>query len=135
LAEESEMQQFGSPRLRRGKAWENRLVETLPDGDLTALALVQAIRTGDLAGLQRLLLEHPHLASARIQGAGTRTPLHIVTDWPGYFPTGPVIVRVLIDTGADRNGADANAPIADGPHDETPLHWRPAATMSMSPPH
>jgi uncharacterized protein len=66
-------------------------METLTDGDQVGLTLVQAIRTGDLAGLQRLLLEHPHLVSARIQGAGSRTPLHVATDWPGYFPNGPVI--------------------------------------------
>jgi hypothetical protein len=27
--------------------------------------------------------------------------LHLVTDWPGYFPSGPQIVRLLIDAGAD----------------------------------
>jgi uncharacterized protein len=47
----------------------------------------------------------------------TRTPLHVVTDWPGYFPSGPATVRILIDAGADPN-AD---PGGDKP--ETPLHW------------
>jgi ankyrin repeat protein len=45
----------------------------------------------------------------------TRTALHVVTDWPGYFPNGPEVVRLLIDAGADPNGRS--------PGDETPLHW------------
>ncbi|MGZ6697788.1 MAG: ankyrin repeat domain-containing protein, partial [Solirubrobacteraceae bacterium] len=39
------------------------------------------------------------------------------TDWPGYFPNGPAVVRLLIEA-----GADPSAPGADGPS-ETPLHW------------
>jgi hypothetical protein len=27
--------------------------------------------------------------------------LHLVADWPGYFPNGPQIAKLLIDTGAD----------------------------------
>ena len=41
--------------------------------------------------------------------------LHVVTDWPGYFPHGPEIVRVLLAGGAD--------PDARSPGDETALHW------------
>jgi ankyrin repeat protein len=41
--------------------------------------------------------------------------LHVVTDWPGYFPNGPEIVRLLVDAGADPN--------ARQPGEETPLHW------------
>ena len=91
---------------------------TLLDDDAVAFALVQAIRTGDLAALQGLLQEYSTLASARIQAAGFRTPLHVVTDWPGYFPNGPHVVRMLIDAGADPNARSVGKGSA-----ETPLHW------------
>ena len=60
------------------------------------------------------------LAQARIvDGRGaTRTPLHIVTDWPGYFRNGPATVRLLIESGANPNVA-----IEGAWHNETPLHW------------
>src|SRR5260370_1107371 len=60
------------------------------------------------------------LAGARIRDAdgGTRSLLHVVTDWPGYFPGGPQIVRLLIDAGADPNAA-----VTGSWHAETPLHW------------
>jgi ankyrin repeat protein len=41
----------------------------------------------------------------------------VVADWPGYFPNGPEIVRILIAAGADPNHRD---PV---PKSETPLHW------------
>lgn len=79
-------------------------------------ALVAAIQAGDVTGLRQLLLEHPGVASAPLGGRHrSRTPLHAVTDWPGYFPNGPRIVRLLVEAGAD--------PDARQPGDETPLHW------------
>jgi ankyrin repeat protein len=79
-------------------------------------AVVAAIHTGDTAGLRQLLADHPDLASAPLGGRyGARTPLHAVTDWPGYFPNGPEIVRLLVDAGADPNVRQAG--------EETPLHW------------
>lgn len=90
----------------------------LANADPVEPALIQAIRTGDLTALRGLLDEHPALALARIQTAGLRTPLHVVTDWPGYFPNGPETVRVLVEA-----GADPNVPCIGGPHPETPLHW------------
>jgi len=42
--------------------------------------------------------------------------MHVVTDWPGYFPNGPEIVRVLVEAGADLDPRPR-------PGDETPLHW------------
>jgi uncharacterized protein len=64
---------------------------TLASDDPVAVALVQAIRTSDTGWLQRLLDEHPGLASARLHDGkgGSRTPLYVATDWPGYFPNGP----------------------------------------------
>ena len=85
------------------------------DSDPSAIALVQAIRDGDTATLSRLLQEHPGIASEQVQG--TRTPLHVATDWPGYFPNGPAVIRMLIEAGADPN-ADTG-----GDKPETPLHW------------
>jgi uncharacterized protein len=83
--------------------------------DAPASAAVQAIRTGDDASLSALLRDHPSLANAPIHGS--RTPLLVAADWPGYFPNGPATVRLLIEAGADPN--------ADGGGDrpETPLHW------------
>lgn len=87
--------------------------------DLTSVAdaVVAAIHSGDVAGLRKLLEDHPGIAAAPLGGRyKNRTPLHVVTDWPGYFPNGPEIVRVLVAAGADPNF------IAE-PGDETPLHW------------
>jgi ankyrin repeat protein len=76
-----------------------------------------AIRGGDLPALEHLLTDHPRMLSASLGGRyGTRTPLHVATDWPGYFPNGPQVVRMLIASGADPNARPA-------PDDETPLHW------------
>jgi ankyrin repeat protein len=80
---------------------------------------IAAIRAGDVATLQRLLADNPGLAVSRLGGiAKGRTPLHVVADWPGYFPNGPQVVRMLIEAGADPNARDP-----DQPSSETPLHW------------
>ena len=76
--------------------------------------LVAAIRGGDLVALRRLIDEHPDLVTARVDG---RTALHVVTDWPGYYPNGPAVVAMLVAAGADPN-ADTG-----GEAPETPLHW------------
>lgn len=88
----------------------------MTDRSCAAERLAGAIQTGDLAALRQVLVEHPDLASTPLGGRfKTRTALHIVSDWPGYFPNGPQIVRILIAAGADPN--------ARSPGDETPLHW------------
>ena len=88
--------------------------------DPLAIAAATAIRAGDLATLEHLLADHPGLANAQIEGrsGGYRTPLHVVADWPGYFPNGPAVARLLLANGADPNGG------AEGfGRQETPLHW------------
>jgi ankyrin repeat protein len=80
-----------------------------------AIAVVAAIRVGDLHVLQRLIDEQPTLVTARVKG---RTALHVVTDWPGYFPDGPAVVRMLVAA-----GADPNARTEGESRTETPLHW------------
>ena len=92
---------------------------TIPGTDPTAVELIVAIHTGDIETLGRLLAADSSLARLRMVGrkGGTRTPLHVVADWPGYFPNGPEIVRLLVETGADPNARDP------GPGSETPLHW------------
>jgi ankyrin repeat protein len=88
----------------------------MTDRSAAAETLAVAIQTGDLAALRQVLVEQPDLASTPLGGRfKTRTALHVVTDWPGYFPNGPQVVRVLVEAGADPN--------ARSPGDETPLHW------------
>jgi uncharacterized protein len=86
--------------------------------DTAAIDLVHAIRTGDTGTLGRLLAGHPGLASEPIHdGRGSKTLLLVATDWPGYFPAGPAVARMLLDAGADPNQT------AGGDRPETPLHW------------
>lgn len=92
----------------------------LRDNDPVARALRAAIRAGDLSGLDRLLTAYQGLAQARIvrEDGSSCIPLHFAADWPGYFPSGPATVKMLIAA-----GAEPNAPIQGAWHSETPLHW------------
>ncbi len=88
-------------------------------------AAVDAIHSGDVGTLRRLLNDDPGLANARIAAdpsacggdKTSRTLLHIATDWPGHFPDAVATVALLLDAGADVNARFT------GPHTETPLHW------------
>ena len=88
--------------------------------DATARALIEAIHAGDVDSLRKVLAEHRRLAGGRFvdQRGGSATALHAATDWPGFFPNGPAIVRILIEAGADPNAA-----VEGSWHAETPLHW------------
>jgi uncharacterized protein len=94
---------------------------TIDTEDPLAVAAVEAIHSGDLATLTRLLGEHPELATARLgdddPDGMSRTLLHVATDWPGHFPNGAATVALLVEAGADVNAR------FHGPHAETPLHW------------
>jgi hypothetical protein len=85
-----------------------------PDADRA----VAAVRAGDVSALADALAARPDLARAQVPGHQGRTLLHIATDWPGYLPNGPEVVRQLI-----AHGADPNYRGSDDPDGETPLHW------------
>jgi len=93
---------------------------TLDPEDPLAVAVVEAIRGGDLDRLRRLLADHAGLATARVGGPDgtTRSLLHVATDWPGHFPQGAATVAALVEA-----GAEVDARFGGGSHDETPLHW------------
>ena len=80
--------------------------------------LVVAIQLGDVERIGRLVASDAGLASSPLGGRyGTRTPLHVVADWPGYWPNGPEVVQVLLAAGADPDARDL------APHSEAALHW------------
>lgn len=89
----------------------------MPSADDVLSAFV-AIRYGEVERLSELLANHPDLVTWQWGGPGrSRDPLHVVTDWPGFFPNGPRIARMLIEAGAvvDDRGVDGLG--------ETALHW------------
>jgi uncharacterized protein len=90
--------------------------------DPRAIALTQALQHGDLPALRGLLAAPASVARAWITDASgvSRSPLHIVTDWPGHFPRGAESVALLVAA-----GADVGAPLRHAPNGsaETPLHW------------
>ncbi|WP_089229377.1 ankyrin repeat domain-containing protein [Actinacidiphila glaucinigra] len=86
--------------------------------DPLAIAVVEAIQAGDVPALHVLLAEHPGLAAVRLGDERmSRTLLHVATDWPGNYPSGPAAVTALVEAGADLEGRFA------GSHAETALHW------------
>lgn len=97
----------------------------IPSSDQVAIELRFAVHAGDAETIQRLLRNDPALVTARFigRGGGTATVLHLVTDWPGYFPGGPQIAALLIDAGADPNALTTSQGLEPGPGSETPLHY------------
>jgi len=99
-------------------------MQFLSTEDPLAVAVVEAIHSGNVESLKQLLADNPHLATVHLGGDTTCEPgemsrslLHVATDWPGHYPNGPEIVKTLVAAGADVNARFA------GPHTETPLHW------------
>jgi ankyrin repeat protein len=91
-----------------------------PDDSL-AREVVRAIKAGELDALQRMVAAHPGLSAARIKDdRGSKALLHVVTDWPGFFPNGPAVVNLLIAAGADPNVRTQGAKNEEG---ETPLQY------------
>jgi ankyrin repeat protein len=88
----------------------------MPSGNELLSAFV-AIRSGEIDDLHGLLSDHPDLVAWGLGPGGARRPLHVVTDWPGYFPNGPEVARMLIAAGAE---VDYRGPDGTG---ETALHW------------
>lgn len=97
----------------------------IPDSDPAVIELRFAIRSGAIETVSRLLREHQELAAAHLTGrdGGSGTALHLVTDWPGYFPNGPQIVRLLAAAGADPNALTTDSSGVPGPGSETALHY------------
>jgi hypothetical protein len=107
---------FGSPLADRQPDGDESV--TLAGDDPLALTATSAVQAGDLDGLERLLRDHPELATARIgDETMSRTLLHAATDWPGHYPNVGDVIGLLV-----RAGADVNARF-HGSHAETPLHW------------
>jgi len=106
----------------------------IPSDGQVGVQLRLAVRVGDVTAIQRFLRNDPALASARLVGndGGAGTPLHLVTDWPGYVPNGPEIVRLLIDAGADPNALTSSRD-SPGQVMRRRCTMRPAATTSTWP--
>jgi len=96
----------------------------IPSDSQVAAGLRLAVQTGDVGTVRRLLRDDPALASARLTGkdGGSETPLHVVAGWPGYYPNGPEIARLLIGAGADTE-ARTEGRAGDTDPGETPLHY------------
>jgi ankyrin repeat protein len=94
--------------------------DMLREDEPLAIEVASAIRSGDVGAVRQLIEANPGLAAERLGNAegSARTPLHVVTDWPGFFPNGPQMTRLLLDAGAD---PDARTEAGGG--GETPLHW------------
>ena len=104
---------------------EQHASKWLPQDNKAAIELRLAVHAGDMDAIQRLLQSDPELATARLVGRneGSSAPLHLVTDWPGYFPSGPAIVRLLIGAGADPNALTISHGTRSSQGSETPLHY------------
>ena len=94
---------------------------SLPAHDARAVAVVEAIRRGDIESLCEQLQTDPGLARTRIidEKGVSRTLLHVAADWPGHFPRAGEAVAALAAAGAEVTAAVLGSPNAA----ETALHW------------
>jgi len=89
-----------------------------------AREVIRVIKEGDLNSLQKMLAANPGLAAARIKdNRGSKALLHVVTDWPGFFPNGPAVAKTLITAGAEPNVRTEGREPQPEPGGETPLQW------------
>jgi ankyrin repeat protein len=96
----------------------------LSTSDQLACEVTRAIKAGDVDSLQSMLAANPGLAASRIKDLrGSKVLLHVVTDWPGFFPNGPAVVKMLIAAGADPNVRTEGRETKAEPDGETPLQW------------
>jgi hypothetical protein len=91
----------------------------LRESEQLVVEVIEAVRCGDAGSLRPLLAGNPGLAREYFESSdgSSRTLLHVVTDWPGFFPNGPAITRMLI-----KAGADPDARTCGGGFAEAPLH-------------
>ena len=93
--------------------------EAMTSDRAASVGLGAAIQSGDIDAVGRILAASPEVVRGPLGGRfQTRSALHVVADWPGFFPNGPAIVGLLIAAGADPNDRGEG-----GPGSETPLHW------------
>ena len=91
----------------------------LEKAESLAVAVTEAIQSGDTHTLSVLLADHISLATAVIvdeRGNG-RTLLHVASDFPGHLPQRSETVTLLTAAGAPVDGQ------FQGFHSETALHW------------
>jgi uncharacterized protein len=69
----------------------NGTMLTIDTDEPLAVAVVEAIYSGDASTLKRLLRENPALATTRLGDDDPKgmssTLLHVATEWPRHFPT------------------------------------------------
>jgi ankyrin repeat protein len=95
----------------------------IPSDDQAAVELRSAVRAGDVEAIQDCCgIPRPRQPglSARTAAPGHRCILSLTG--PATFPSGPEIVQLLINAGADPN-VKTSGRDSPGPGDETPLHY------------
>ncbi|MDA8027034.1 MAG: ankyrin repeat domain-containing protein [Actinomycetota bacterium] len=87
-----------------------------------AISLVIALKAGDLTTVRALFEMSAALSNVRLIGdngsrESWRTPLHVITDWPGFFDNAPEMAKLIMEAGGNPN-IDCG-----GSMPETPLHY------------